>query len=49
MSATLREEVELALAREREGLPRSDAERVALGLASNPNVFLRTKVEKELV
>jgi hypothetical protein len=39
---------ELALALENEGLPPADAERVAAGLASNPNVFLRTKVEKEL-
>ncbi len=43
-----RERAELALALEHEGLPRGDAERVAAGLASNPNVFLRTKVEKEL-
>jgi vacuolar iron transporter family protein len=43
-----RERVELALALEREGLPTADAERVAVGLAANPNVFLRTKVEKEL-
>jgi vacuolar iron transporter family protein len=31
-----------------EGLPREQAEQVALGLAANPNVFLRTKVQKEL-
>jgi vacuolar iron transporter family protein len=43
-----RETDELALVLEREGLPRDRAESVARGLASNPNVFLRTKVEKEL-
>jgi vacuolar iron transporter family protein len=43
-----RETAELALILEREGLPRAQAESVAHGLASNPNVFLRTKVEKEL-
>lgn len=43
-----REQAELALALEMEGLPRDAAERVAVGLAANPNVFLRTKVEKEL-
>jgi vacuolar iron transporter family protein len=43
-----RETAELALILEREGLERDQAERVALGLASNPNVFLRTKVQKEL-
>jgi vacuolar iron transporter family protein len=43
-----RERAELAVALEQEGLPRADAERVAVGLAANPNVFLRTKVEKEL-
>jgi len=43
-----RETAELALVLEREGLARERAEVVALGLASNPNVFLRTKVEKEL-
>jgi vacuolar iron transporter family protein len=43
-----REKAELALALELEGLPRGNAERVAEGLAANPNVFLRTKVEKEL-
>jgi VIT1/CCC1 family predicted Fe2+/Mn2+ transporter len=43
-----RERAELAIVLENEGLAREDAERVAHGLASNPNVFLRTKVEKEL-
>jgi VIT1/CCC1 family predicted Fe2+/Mn2+ transporter len=43
-----RETAELALILEREGLTRAQAELVADGLASNPNVFLRTKVEKEL-
>ncbi|MDX6477073.1 MAG: vacuolar iron transporter family protein [Gaiellaceae bacterium] len=43
-----RETAELALILEREGLPRPQAEQVALGLAANPNVFLRTKVQKEL-
>ena len=43
-----REQIELAIALEREGLPPGDAERVAQGLAANRNVFLRTKVEKEL-
>lgn len=43
-----REQAELAIILEREGLAREDAERVAGGLASNPNVFLRAKVEKEL-
>jgi VIT1/CCC1 family predicted Fe2+/Mn2+ transporter len=43
-----RETAELALILEREGLLREQAELVAHGLASNPNVFLRTKVEKEL-
>ncbi len=43
-----RERAELAVMLEREGLPRADAARVAAGLAANPNVFLRTKVEKEL-
>jgi VIT1/CCC1 family predicted Fe2+/Mn2+ transporter len=43
-----RETAELALILEREGLPRPQAETVAQGLAANPNVFLRTKVEKEL-
>lgn len=43
-----RETVELALVLEREGLPREQAEAVARGLASNPSIFLRTKVQKEL-
>jgi VIT1/CCC1 family predicted Fe2+/Mn2+ transporter len=43
-----REVAELALVLEDEGLPRADAERVASGLAANPNVFLRTKIQKEL-
>jgi vacuolar iron transporter family protein len=43
-----RETAELALALEDEGLPREQAEQVATGLAANPNVFLRTKVQKEL-
>jgi VIT1/CCC1 family predicted Fe2+/Mn2+ transporter len=43
-----REIAELALALEDEGLPRAAAERVAHGLAANPRVFLRTKVQKEL-
>src|SRR5512133_435610 len=43
-----REVAELALVLEDEGLPPESAERVAEGLAANPNVFLRTKVEKEL-
>lgn len=43
-----REQAELALILEDEGLPRADAERVAAGLAANPDVFLRTKVQKEL-
>ncbi len=43
-----REAAELALVLEHEGLPREQAEQVALGLAANPNVFLRTKVQKEL-
>jgi VIT1/CCC1 family predicted Fe2+/Mn2+ transporter len=43
-----RETAELAVVLEREGLPRQRAERVARQLASHPNVFLRTKVEKEL-
>ena len=43
-----RETAELAVVLEREGLPREQAVTVAQGLASNPNVFLRTKVEKEL-
>ena len=43
-----REIAELALVLEDEGLPREAAERVASGLAANPTVFLRTKVQKEL-
>ncbi len=43
-----REVDELALILEDEGLQRPDAERVARGLAANPDIFLRTKVEKEL-
>ncbi len=43
-----REVAELALILEREGLDRAAAERVSTGLAANPRVFLRTKVEKEL-
>jgi VIT1/CCC1 family predicted Fe2+/Mn2+ transporter len=43
-----RETDELAVVLEREGLSREQAETVARGLASNPNVFLRTKVQKEL-
>jgi len=43
-----RETAELAVVLEREGLPRAEAEVVARGLAANPNVFLRTKVQKEL-
>jgi VIT1/CCC1 family predicted Fe2+/Mn2+ transporter len=43
-----RETDELTIVLEREGLSREQAEMVAHGLASNPNVFLRTKVEKEL-
>ena len=39
---------ELALVLEDEGLPREAAERVAHGLAANPDVFLRTKIQKEL-
>ncbi len=43
-----REVAELALVLEEEGLERAAAEQVAHGLAANPNVFLRTKVQKEL-
>jgi len=43
-----REIAELALILEEEGLDRTAAEQVAHGLAANPNVFLRTKVQKEL-
>jgi hypothetical protein len=42
-----REIAELALVLEHEGLPREATERVAHGLAANPTVFLRTKVQKE--
>ncbi len=43
-----REQAELAIALENEGLPAAEAAQVARGLAANANVFLRTKVEKEL-
>jgi vacuolar iron transporter family protein len=43
-----RETAELAVVLEDEGLPREQAAAVARGLAANPNVFLRTKVQKEL-
>ena len=43
-----REVAELALVLEDEGLSRADAEQVAAGLAANPHVFLRTKIQKEL-
>jgi len=43
-----RETDELAIVLEREGLTHEHAATVARGLASNPNVFLRTKVQKEL-
>jgi len=43
-----REIAELALILEEERLARAAAEQVAQGLAANPNVFLRTKVQKEL-
>lgn len=43
-----REIAELALVLEDEGLPREAAERVAHGLAADRNVFLRTKIQKEL-
>lgn len=43
-----REVAELALVLEDEGLPGEAAGRVAQGLATNPTVFLRTKVQKEL-
>lgn len=43
-----REIAELALVLEDEGLERGAAEQVARGLAQNPNVFLRTKIQKEL-
>ncbi len=43
-----RETAELAIVLEREGLAPEQAVAVARGLASDPNVFLRTKVQKEL-
>jgi VIT1/CCC1 family predicted Fe2+/Mn2+ transporter len=43
-----REIAELALVLEDEGLPSANAERVASQLAAHPNVFLRTKIQKEL-
>jgi VIT1/CCC1 family predicted Fe2+/Mn2+ transporter len=43
-----RETIELAVFLEQEGLPREQAETVARGLAANHNVFLRTKIQKEL-
>jgi VIT1/CCC1 family predicted Fe2+/Mn2+ transporter len=43
-----RETLELAVVLEREGLPRAQAASVARGLAAAPDVFLRTKVQKEL-
>jgi VIT1/CCC1 family predicted Fe2+/Mn2+ transporter len=43
-----REVAELVLVLEQEGLERAAAERVAQGLATDANVFLRTKVQKEL-
>lgn len=43
-----REVNELQLILEREGLTRQAARRVATGLAADRNVFLRTKVQKEL-
>lgn len=43
-----REVAELALVLEDEGLPREAAERVAQSLAADRNVFLRTKIQKEL-
>ena len=43
-----REVAELAIVLEQEGLDAEAAERVAEGLSQNPNVFLRTKVQKEL-
>ncbi len=43
-----REVAELALVLEDEGLPRAAAERVARGLSADRNVFLRTKIQKEL-
>ncbi len=43
-----REVAELALVLEHEGLERAAAERVARDLSTNPAVFLRTKIQKEL-
>jgi VIT1/CCC1 family predicted Fe2+/Mn2+ transporter len=43
-----REVAELALVLEHEGLERAAAERVAQDLSTNPAVFLRTKIQKEL-
>jgi VIT1/CCC1 family predicted Fe2+/Mn2+ transporter len=43
-----REVAELALILQREGFAQAQAEKVAHELAAEPNVFLRTKVEKEL-
>lgn len=43
-----REMAELAIILEREGLPAESAAQVARGLAAHPDVFLRTKVQKEL-
>ena len=43
-----REVAELAIVLEDEGLSREAAVRVARGLAEHPEVFLRTKVQKEL-
>ncbi len=43
-----REAAELALILEREGLTPTSAQRAAEELASDPTVFLRTKVQKEL-
>jgi VIT1/CCC1 family predicted Fe2+/Mn2+ transporter len=43
-----REILELAIILEQEGLPAESADQVARGLAANPNVFLRTKIQKEL-
>lgn len=48
IDAPEREVAELAVVLEDEGLTRIDAERVARGLAANPKVFLRTKIQKEL-
>ena len=43
-----REVAELATILEREGLPTASAAQVARGLSAHPDVFLRTKVQKEL-